>query len=109
MDGAQAKRRDTRAHANRIGGRSMTANIFDYKGKRAHFIGIGGSSMSGLAGYLHQTGYTVTGSDRTRSHKTEHLEAMGIPVAIGHDAGNVRGADVIVYSAAIGADNAERR
>ena len=82
----------------------MAANIFDYKGKRAHFIGIGGSSMSGLAGYLQQSGYTVTGSDRTKSHKTEHLEQQGIPVAIGHDAANVRGADVIVYSAAIGAD-----
>ena len=86
----------------------MTADIFDYKGKRVHFIGIGGSSMSGLAGYLQQTGYTVTGSDRMKSHKTEHLEAAGIPVAIGHDAANVYGAHVIVYSAAIGTDNAER-
>ena len=65
--------------------------------------------MSGLAGYLRQIGYTVTGSDWTKSHKTEHLEEQGIPVAIGHDAANVRGADVIVYSAAIGADNPERR
>ena len=87
----------------------MTANIYDYMHGRAHFIGIGGSSMSGLAGYLKQAGYTVTGSDRTKSHKTEHLEAMQIPVAIGHDAANVHGADVIVYSAAISADNPERR
>ena len=86
----------------------MTASILDYKGKRVHFIGIGGSSMSGLAGYLHSMGYTVTGSDRTRSHKTEHLEEQGIPVTIGHDAANVHGADVIVYSAAIAPDNAER-
>ena len=87
----------------------MTANIFDYKGKRAHFIGIGGSSMSGLAEYLHQTGFIVTGSDRTRSHKTDHLVEHGISVSIGHDAANVHGADVIVFSAAIGEDNAERR
>ena len=86
----------------------MTANIFDYRGKRAHFIGIGGSSMSGLAGYLQQTGYTVTGSDRTASHKTEHLEQQGVPVSIGHDAANVRVADVIVYSAAISRENPER-
>jgi UDP-N-acetylmuramate--alanine ligase len=52
----------------------MTANIYDFKQGRAHFIGIGGSSMSGLAGYLKQKGYAVTGSDRTKSHKTEHLE-----------------------------------
>ncbi len=86
----------------------MVANIFNYKGRRVHFIGIGGSSMSGLAGYLAESGYTVTGSDRTKSHKTEHLEQQGIVVSIGHAAENARGADVIVYSAAIGPDNVER-
>ncbi len=87
----------------------MAANIFDYRGGRVHFIGVGGSSMSGLAGYLQETGFTVTGSDRTQSHKTEHLEERGIPVHIGHDAESVRGADAIVYSAAISPDNPERR
>ena len=86
----------------------MAANIFDYQHQRAHFIGIGGSSMSGLALFLKQTGYQVTGSDRTKSHKTEHLEEAGIPVHIGHDAESVHGADVIVYSAAIAANNPER-
>ena len=86
----------------------MTANIFDYAGKRVHFIGIGGSSMSGLAGMLQDMGYRVTGSDNTKSHKTEHLEERGIPVHIGHEAENVRDADIIVYSAAIVPDNAER-
>ena len=86
----------------------MTANIFDYQGKRVHFIGIGGCSMSGLAGLLQEEGYAVTGSDRTRSHKTEHLEARGIPVRIGHAAENVREADVIVYTAAIAPENIER-
>ena len=86
----------------------MAANIFDYKGRRAHFIGIGGSSMSGLAGYLKQLGYEVTGSDRTKSHKTEHLEEKGIPIHIGHAAENVHGADIVVYSAAIAPDNPER-
>ena len=86
----------------------MAANIFDYKGRRAHFIGIGGSSMSGLAGYLKELGYEVTGSDRTASHKTEHLEEKGIRVFIGHAAENVRGADIVVYSAAISEDNPER-
>ena len=87
----------------------MAASIFDFPKGRAHFIGAGGSSMSGLAGYLQDRGYTVTGSDRTKSHKTEHLEARGIPVSIGHAAENVRGADVIVYSAAIPQDNPERQ
>ncbi|MBR6891519.1 MAG: hypothetical protein IKN05_11065 [Clostridia bacterium] len=57
----------------------MVANIFDYKGKRAHFIGIGGSSMSGLAGYLHDTGYTVTGSDRTGSHRPSTCSKRASP------------------------------
>ncbi len=87
----------------------MADNIFDHQGKRVHFIGIGGSSMSGLAGLLSELGFEVTGSDNTRSHKTEHLEEKGIPVHIGHDAANVRGASAIVYSAAIGPENAERR
>ena len=86
----------------------MAANIFDYKGKRVHFVGIGGSSMSGLAGFLQELDFTVTGSDRTKSHKTDHLEARGIPVAIGQSAENVRSADVIVYSAAISRENPER-
>ena len=86
----------------------MAVSIFDFKGKRVHFIGIGGSSMSGLAGYLKDTGYTVTGSDRTRSHKTDHLEERGIPVHIGHAEENVHGADMIVYSAAIPESNPER-
>ena len=86
----------------------MAASIFDYRGGRVHFIGIGGSSMSGLAGLLQDEGWQVTGSDRTKSHKTEHLEARGIPVRIGHDAESVHGADVIVYSAAIPMANPER-
>ena len=90
------------------GALSMAANIFDYKGRRVHFIGIGGSSMSGLAGYLKELGCVVTGSDRTRSHKVEHLEAEGIKVFIGQAEANVRGADIVVYSAAIAPDNPER-
>lgn len=86
----------------------MAANIFDYKGKHVHFIGVGGSSMSGLAGLLKEDGFIVTGSDRARSHKTEHLEEKGIPVRIGHNAENVHGTDIIVYTAAISADNVER-
>ena len=86
----------------------MAANIFDYRGKHVHFIGIGGSSMSGLAGYLKDMGYEVSGSDRTRSHKTENLEEKGIRVDIGQRAENVHGADLIVFSAAIAPDNAER-
>jgi len=83
-------------------------HIKDYKGKRAHMIGIGGSSMSGLAGMLQKAGLTVTGSDGTASYMTKMLENQGIPVHIGHSAENVHGADLIIYSAAISAENPER-
>ena len=83
-------------------------HIKDYKGKRAHMIGIGGSSMSGLAGMLQKAGLTVTGSDGTASYMTKMLESQGIEVHIGHQAQNVHGADLIIYSAAISTENAER-
>ncbi len=86
----------------------MNADIRSFVGKRVHMIGIGGSSMSGLAGLLKDEGYIVTGSDRTRSHKTDHLQDKGIEIMIGHKPENVRSADVIVYSAAISNENPER-
>ena len=75
---------------------------------RIHFIGVGGSSMSGLAQFMKWKGFIVSGSDRTGSHKTDKLAAAGITVSIGHDAANVRGADLVVYTAAIPKDNPER-
>ena len=86
----------------------QTPHIRDYQGKRVHMIGIGGSSMSGLAQMLLEKGYHVTGSDNVHSHSVEKLEAMGVPVAIGHREENVHGADMVVYSAAILPDNPER-
>ena len=86
----------------------QTPHIRDYQGKRVHMIGIGGSSMSGLAQMLLEKGYKVSGSDNVRSHTVEKLEAMGIPVVVGHREENVHGSDVVVYSAAILPDNPER-
>lgn len=83
-------------------------HIRNYKGKRAHMIGIGGSSMSGLAGMLQKAGVIVTGSDSAASYTTKMLEAQGIPVHIGHSAENVHGADLVIYSAAIHPENPER-
>ncbi|MDO5379140.1 MAG: Mur ligase domain-containing protein, partial [Clostridia bacterium] len=83
-------------------------HIKDYTGKHVHMIGIGGSSMSGLAEMLRQRGVIVTGSDSVRSYMTDALSAKGIPVMIGHKAENIDGADLVVYSAAIAADNPER-
>lgn len=83
-------------------------HIKDYTGKRAHMIGIGGSSMSGLAGMLVKLGVRVTGSDSARSYMTDALEKAGIHVYIGQRAENVDGADIVIYSAAIAPDNPER-
>ena len=83
-------------------------HIKDYTGKRAHMIGIGGSSMSGLAGMLVKLGVRVTGSDSARSYTTDALEQSGIHVFIGQRAENVDGADLVIYSAAIAKDNPER-
>lgn len=83
-------------------------HIKEFTGKRAHMIGIGGSSMSGLAGMLVKQGLRVTGSDSARSYMTEALERQGIAVSIGHRAQNVEGADLVIYSAAIREDNPER-
>ncbi len=83
-------------------------DIRDYFGKRVHMLGIGGSSMSGLAELLHREGCIVTGSDNACSHAVERLRAMGIQICIGHKAENVRGAALVVFSAAILPDNPER-
>lgn len=82
--------------------------LTDFRDKRIHMIGIGGSSMNGLAQMLLRQGYRITGSDKTRSHYVEALEGMGVQVFIGHDESNVHGADLIIYSAAIAEDNPER-
>jgi UDP-N-acetylmuramate--alanine ligase len=70
-------------------------------------IGIGGSGMSGLAEILHSLGFEVSGSDISRKEITERLEKLGIKVFYGHRAENVEGANIVVYSSAIGPDNPE--
>jgi UDP-N-acetylmuramate--alanine ligase len=72
-----------------------------------HFVGIGGIGMSGIAEVLCNLGYLVTGSDVTESQNIKRLRDLGIAVAIGHTAGNLDGADVVVVSSAIKRDNPE--
>jgi UDP-N-acetylmuramate--alanine ligase len=72
-----------------------------------HFVGIGGIGMSGIAEVLVNLGYTVRGSDVAESANVKRLRENGIAVAIGHDAKNVDGADVVVVSSAIKRDNPE--
>ena len=79
-----------------------------WRGRRLHFVGIGGAGMSGLALVAAQLGAEVTGSDRAESSYLAELRAAGIEPAIGHDAANVPDGAELVYSTAIPAENPER-
>ena len=74
-----------------------------------HFVGIGGAGMSGIAMVLAKLGVRVTGSDLKTSRYTRHLDEAGIEVAIGHEAGNLGDAALVVISSAIPAGNPELR
>ena len=77
--------------------------------KAIHFVGIGGIGMSGIAQVLHTLGYQVTGSDLKASDTTKRLAALGIPVTIGHSPENIKNAQVVVISSAVGSENPEAR
>ena len=72
-----------------------------------HFVGIGGIGMSGIAELLLNLGYKVSGSDIRSSGITRRLKRLGGIIFEGHSAEQVSGADVVVTSSAIGADNPE--
>src|SRR4051794_10171776 len=72
-----------------------------------HFVGIGGIGMSGIAEILHNQGYKVHGSDSAESANVQRLRAMGIDVAVGQSADNLRDAAVVVISSAIKQGNPE--
>ena len=85
----------------------MLENETIKKYKHIHMIGIGGTSMSGIAEILLNLGHTVTGSDIAYSSSIKKLEDSGIRVFMPHNANNIIGADLVVYSAAIKKDNPE--
>lgn len=66
-----------------------------------HLVGIGGIGMSGIAEILLSQGFRVTGSDLARTEATEYLQGLGATIYYGHDARNVEGAEVAVYSSAV--------
>lgn len=75
--------------------------------RRIHMIGIGGSGMCPLAEILHSKGYELTGSDNNESDPLARIRNLGIKVFMGHSADNIKGAQLVVYSAAISDDNPE--
>ena len=78
-----------------------------HKVKRIHFVGIGGSGMSGIAEVLLNLGYQVTGSDLGENAATRRLAVLGATVHAGHAAEHVAEADVVVVSTAVGNNNPE--
>jgi len=78
-----------------------------HKVKRIHFVGIGGSGMSGIAEVLLNLGYKVSGSDLASNAATERLADLGAKVVLGHRADNIASADAVVVSSAVKPDNLE--
>ncbi len=78
-----------------------------YKVKRVHFVGIGGSGMSGIAEVLVNLGFEISGSDLNDNAVTRRLKKLGAQVVQGHRAENIAGADAVVISSAVKEDNPE--
>ena len=77
--------------------------------RHIHFVGVGGAGMSAIAEILHGQGFRVSGSDQSASAATRRLAGLGVQVFIGHDAGHIAGAQAVVTSTAVPADNPELR
>jgi UDP-N-acetylmuramate--alanine ligase len=75
--------------------------------KRIHFVGIGGSGMSGIAEVLLNQGYQISGSDISLNSSIKRLEAAGADIFLGHSESNIKGADVVVKSSAVTLENKE--
>jgi UDP-N-acetylmuramate--alanine ligase len=83
-------------------------SVGDLEGKKIHFIGIGGSGMSGIARIMLSLGFQVSGSDMKESSVTENLRTLGAKIFIGHKSENINGADLVVLSTAISDTNPEK-
>ncbi|MBS0453716.1 MAG: UDP-N-acetylmuramate--L-alanine ligase [Proteobacteria bacterium] len=75
--------------------------------RHIHFVGLGGAGMSGIAEVLLNLGYQISGSDLADSATLRRLAGLGIGTHVGHDAANIAGADAVVTSTAVKADNPE--
>lgn len=75
--------------------------------RHIHFVGVGGSGMSGIAEVLLNLGYTISGSDLSDSATLKRLASLGIATFVGHDAAHIAGADAVVTSTAVNAENPE--
>jgi UDP-N-acetylmuramate--alanine ligase len=81
--------------------------MFRGRVRHVHFVGIGGIGMSGLAEILRSLEFDVSGSDLRGNEITRRLAELGVRIDVGHSAGNVQSADVVVFSSAISQENVE--
>ena len=77
--------------------------------KKIHFVGIGGSGMSGIAEVLYNMGFEISGSDIAENDSVNHLRSLGVKVYLGHSKTNIKNIETLVYSSAITRDNIEVR
>lgn len=85
----------------------MSFDLQEFKDKKVHIIGIGGSMMSGIAGILLENGINVSGSDRHESKALDKVRRQGASVKGAHHEDNIYDQDLVIYTAAIGEDNPE--
>ncbi|HZO01406.1 MAG TPA: UDP-N-acetylmuramate--L-alanine ligase [Burkholderiales bacterium] len=78
-----------------------------HKVRHIHFVGIGGAGMSGIAEVLSNLGYQVSGSDLSENSATRRLKTLGAKISLTHNSQNINGADAVVVSSAVQADNPE--
>ena len=82
-------------------------NIILGNTKKIHFVGIGGIGMSGMAEFLQNHNFIISGSDIKLSNRIKYLKSIEIKIFIGHKKNNVNNSDLIVYSSAVPQDNPE--
>ncbi|MCA4774556.1 UDP-N-acetylmuramate--L-alanine ligase, partial [Wolbachia endosymbiont of Mansonella perstans] len=92
---------------NLVISKRLLLNMNNTRKETIHIIGIGGIGMSAIAEILHNSNYKVQGSDMQSNDNVDRLQKLGIEVYIGHNANNIRQAQVIVHSSAIKSDNVE--
>jgi UDP-N-acetylmuramate--alanine ligase len=78
-----------------------------HKVRHIHFVGIGGAGMSGIAEVLANLGYQVSGSDLAENAATKRLKSLGATISLNHKPQHINGADAVVVSSAVQADNPE--
>ncbi|MDF1545636.1 MAG: UDP-N-acetylmuramate--L-alanine ligase [bacterium] len=90
----------------KVGGFGRRTPMFG-KFRKLHFVGIGGSGMSGIAEILHNLGFSISGSDSTPSEVTDYLGRLGVKMYSTHAGSNIADCDVVIISSAVGENNQE--